>query len=108
MPSATRTRALGYIRVSSYLGRDRGDALTEDLQLEKIRHSDFLGAAPDPPPVGQAGASTARRGTLPTPLKLLPVLAAASLEEHRPLRRTHARPARPQGCGSQRRKLLFS
>ena len=32
------SRALGYIRVSSYVGRDRAEALTEDVQLEKIRH----------------------------------------------------------------------
>ena len=32
-----RHRALGYIRVSSYIGRDRGEGLTEDLQLEKIQ-----------------------------------------------------------------------
>jgi site-specific DNA recombinase len=31
------SRALGYIRVSSYVGRDRAEALTEDVQLEKIR-----------------------------------------------------------------------
>lgn len=37
MPRPPRHLALGYIRVSSYLGRDRGDALTEDLQLEKIQ-----------------------------------------------------------------------
>lgn len=37
MSPTPRTRALGYIRVSSYLGRDRGDALTEDVQLEKIQ-----------------------------------------------------------------------
>ncbi len=37
MSPPPRHRALGYIRVSSYLGRDRGDALTEDLQLEKIQ-----------------------------------------------------------------------
>jgi site-specific DNA recombinase len=30
------SRALGYIRVSSYLGRDRAEALTEAAQLEKI------------------------------------------------------------------------
>jgi site-specific DNA recombinase len=35
--SANLTPALGYIRVSSYLGRDRGEALTEDVQLEKIK-----------------------------------------------------------------------
>ncbi len=32
-----RPRALGYVRVSSYLGRDRGEALTEPMQLEKIQ-----------------------------------------------------------------------
>jgi DNA invertase Pin-like site-specific DNA recombinase len=32
-----RSRALGYFRVSSYLGRDREDSLTEPLQLEKIQ-----------------------------------------------------------------------
>jgi hypothetical protein len=37
MPAAARTPALGYIRVSSYLGRDRREALTEDVQLEKIK-----------------------------------------------------------------------
>lgn len=37
MSSVTRTRALGCIRVSSYLGRDRGEALTEEMQLDKIQ-----------------------------------------------------------------------
>ena len=35
MPAAARTPALGYIRVSRYLGRDRGEALTEDVRLGK-------------------------------------------------------------------------
>jgi hypothetical protein len=37
LPDRLRHRALGYIRVSSYLGRDREDSLTEPLQLEKIQ-----------------------------------------------------------------------
>ncbi len=37
MSPTPRTHVLGYIRVSNYLARDRGEALTEDVQLEKIQ-----------------------------------------------------------------------
>ena len=34
---AVRPKAPGWIRVSSYLGRDRQEALTEPIQLETIQ-----------------------------------------------------------------------